>query len=319
MSIGIALGSGSARGWAHIGVLEALHEEGIRPAFVAGTSIGSLVGAAYAAGNLAALKQAALGIDLRQVVYYFVQPSIPRSGLVDGARVAEFLRENIGAATIEELGMPYRAVAADMLSGEEVVFDSGDLIEAIRSSISMPGIFTPVYRQGRVLVDGGILNPVPVEHVRALGAEKVIAVDINHGLLRKAEKSIPTDLVAQARNQVDKVARKSPKLSGLARKLQDGLAQLTPARLGGLKKWLSPDPVPNIFDVISNTVRIMQEQITDSRLQIHPADLLIRPELGEIGLLEFNNAGATIQAGYDAAKKALAAGGREILRAKHTA
>ncbi len=313
MSIGIALGSGSARGWAHIGVLEALHEEGIHPEFVAGTSIGSLVGAAYAAGNLASLKQAALDIDLRQIIYYFVQPSIPRSGLVDGGRVAEFLRKNIGAALIEELGMPYRAIAADMLSGEEVVFDSGDLIEAIRSSISMPGIFTPVYCQGRVLVDGGIVNPVPVEHVRALGAEKVIAVDINHGLLRKAEKSIPADLVAEASQQMEKVAAKAPKLSGLARKLQQGLAQLTPARLGGLKKWLSPDPVPNIFDVISNTVRIMQEQITESRLQIHPADVLIRPKLGDIGLLEFNNAGATIQAGYDAARKALDAGGRKKL------
>ncbi|MFO1491840.1 MAG: patatin-like phospholipase family protein, partial [Kiritimatiellia bacterium] len=216
MSIGIALGSGSARGWAHIGVLEALHEEGIHPAYVAGTSIGSLVGAAYAAGNLAVLKQAALQIDLRQVIYYFVQASIPRSGLVDGARVAEFLRKNIGAATIEELKLPYRAVAADMLAGEEVVFTSGDLIEAIRSSISMPGIFTPVYTHGRVLVDGGILNPVPVEHVRAMGATKVIAVDINHGLLRKAEKSIPPDLIEKAKQQVAKAADKSPKLSGLA-------------------------------------------------------------------------------------------------------
>ena len=314
MSIGIALGSGSARGWAHIGVLEALHEEGIHPAYVAGTSIGSLVGAAYAAGNLAVLKQAALQIDLRQVIYYFVQASIPRSGLVDGARVAEFLRKNIGAATIEELKLPYRDIAADMLAGEEVVFSTGDLIEAIRSSISMPGIFTPVYTHGRVLVDGGILNPVPVEHVRAMGATKVIAVDINHGLLRKAEKSIPPDLIQKAKQQVAKAADKAPKLSGLAHRIHEGLAKLTPANLGRLRKWLSPDPVPNIFDVISNTVRIMQEQITDARMTIHPPDLLIRPDLGEIGLLEFNNAGATIQAGYDAMKKSIAAGGLDKLR-----
>ena len=179
--VGVALGGGGARGWAHIGVLRALEERGLDITCVAGTSIGALVGGVYASGQLDRLERLALSLDWRRVMYYFLEFSLPRSGLVDGQRIVETLEDHVSALTVDGLPMPYAAVATDIYSGQEVRLDGGNLVQAIRASIAIPGMFTPVERDGKVLADGGLSNPLPVNVVRDLGAEVVIAVDITAG------------------------------------------------------------------------------------------------------------------------------------------
>ncbi len=180
--IGLVLGSGSARGWAHIGVLQALEELAIRIDCVAGSSIGALVGAVYASRGIEQLKEVVVHLDRRQLLS-LLDVGLRHAGLIDGKRVADELREQIRQPEIQGLNLPFRAVATDLNTGEEVVLDRGDVIEAVRASISIPGVFTPVARGDRLLVDGGLTNPVPVSLARALGADFVIAVDVNHHLL----------------------------------------------------------------------------------------------------------------------------------------
>lgn len=172
--IGLALSSGSARGWAHIGVVRALAEAGIRVDYVAGTSIGAVVGAVYASGNIDALQEVALQLDWRQIAYFF-DVVLPKSGLIDGKKVSAFIRSHVNGINIEELPIPFCAVSTDLATGDEVVIQSGDIIDAVRASISVPGIFTPVKKNGTFLVDGGLVNPVPVSVVRQMGADFVIA------------------------------------------------------------------------------------------------------------------------------------------------
>ncbi|MBW1955612.1 MAG: efflux RND transporter periplasmic adaptor subunit, partial [Deltaproteobacteria bacterium] len=183
-NIGLALGSGSARGWSHIGVLRALAEAEIKIRYVAGTSIGSLVGAACALNKMDVLEDFARQLDWKQIVS-FLDVTFPRSGLIDGKKISDFFRSHVREMNIEELPLRYCAVATDLATGREVVLNKGDLIEAIRASISVPGIFTPVKKKGRFLVDGGLVNPVPVSAVRKMGADYVIAVDLNHDIIDK--------------------------------------------------------------------------------------------------------------------------------------
>ena len=182
--IGLALGSGSARGWAHIGVIRALAEAGIRIDCVAGTSIGALVAAVYASGNIDSLEEVVLQIDWKQIAYS-LDVVFPKSGLIDGKKVAAFIRSQVKQINIEDLPLPFRAVSTDLATGSEVVIKQGDIIEAVRASISVPGIFTPVKKGGTILVDGGLVNPVPVSVVREMGADFVIAVDLNHDIVAK--------------------------------------------------------------------------------------------------------------------------------------
>lgn len=182
--IALVLGSGSARGWAHIGILQALEELAIRIDCVVGSSIGALVGAVYASRGIEQLKEVVVHLDRRQLLS-LLDVGLRHAGLIDGKRVADELREQIRQPEIQSLSLPFRAVATDLNTGEEVLLDRGDVIEAVRASISIPGVFTPVVRGERLLVDGGLTNPVPVSLVRAWGADFVIAVDVNHDLLRQ--------------------------------------------------------------------------------------------------------------------------------------
>jgi NTE family protein len=179
--IGIALGSGSARGWAHIGVLRALVESGIQPAIVCGTSIGALVGAAYADNGLDALESWVRKLTWRRVVGLFDISFA--GGFIKGEKLIEFLRERHRDKDIAELGMPYAAVATDLKNGREVWLTQGRVSDAVRASIALPGLFTPVEQDGRLLVDGGLVNPVPVSLCRALGADFVIAVDLGSNIV----------------------------------------------------------------------------------------------------------------------------------------
>jgi NTE family protein len=176
--IGLALGSGSARGWSHIGVIRGLQEANIAIDIVCGSSIGALVGGAFAAGKLDEAEKLIRELAWSDILGFMEVP-VPRSGLIKSEKIAGYLREKIGDPNIEDLAIPFAAVATDLTSGQEVWIRQGSLIEAIRASISMPGMFTPCFRDGRLLVDGGLINPVPVSLCRSLGANIVIAVNPN--------------------------------------------------------------------------------------------------------------------------------------------
>ncbi|MEX1993311.1 MAG: patatin-like phospholipase family protein, partial [Steroidobacteraceae bacterium] len=187
--VGLALGSGSARGWAHVGVIRALEQVGIRPDLVCGTSIGALVGAAYAAGELERLEQWVLGLRFKDVVA-FMDVSLS-SGLLKGERLMDFFRRNFVDRPLEELPMPFAAVATSLRTGAEVWLRHGSTLDAVRASIALPGLFAPARREGSVLVDGGLVNPVPVSLARAMGADVVIAVDLGSDILGRHLRAHP--------------------------------------------------------------------------------------------------------------------------------
>ncbi|WP_211850036.1 patatin-like phospholipase family protein [Neoroseomonas eburnea] len=302
--LGLALGSGSARGLAHIGVLRALEEAGIAVDVVAGTSIGALIGAVHAAGKLDMLAVTFQSLDWRRMASFF-DVVLPKSGLLDGARISALVREHVPPEAIAELAMPFAAVATDIATGEEVVIRSGDTIEAVRASISVPGIFTPVRRNGRILVDGGLVNPVPITAARALGAELVIAVDLNHEIV--AGKNMKPLL---ARDPAAATPRLPPWAQGFRQTVQDLTARLlakdVPAAAQVASWSAKAEPMPNIFEVLLSSINIMESRITESRLALDRPDILIRPPLGHIRFLDFDRAEEIIDVGYRCARAALA-------------
>jgi len=182
-TVGVVLGSGSSRGWAHVGAIEALEKEKIPIDLIAGCSVGSYVGAIYASGGLESLKDFILRMNGQKIFSYF-DVVLPRSGLLDGTRkLREFLSGHTDAETFGDLKIPLMMVATDLESGDKVVFNSGNLFNALRATMSMPGLFAPAKVHGRWLVDGGLVDPVPVGVARAMGADVVIAVDLNSGLV----------------------------------------------------------------------------------------------------------------------------------------
>ena len=181
--VGLALGSGGARGWAHLGVLQALREKGIEVDVVAGTSMGAVVGAFLAAGRENVLRELAQDLDWKRLRPFFWEVSLSRSGLTDGRKLLEEFRKMLGLREFRELDLPFRAVATDLHTGGEVVLSSGNLLQAVRASISIPGLFSPVLVGKRFLLDGGLVNPVPVSVARAMGAQTVVAVDVSQGIV----------------------------------------------------------------------------------------------------------------------------------------
>jgi NTE family protein len=289
--IGLALGSGSARGWAHIGVIEALAKSGVEIDYVAGTSIGAVVGAVFASGNLDSLKEVVLQFDWKQILG-FLDVVFPKSGLIDGKKVTDFLRHHMQEKAIEDLATPFCAVSTNLADGQEVVISKGDLIEAVRASISLPGIFTPVKKNGMVLIDGGLVDPVPVSVVRAMGAHYVIAVDLNSDIVsRRGTGRMSPQIHSDAGS--GRIAR-----SKVLAELNKKVAALRQQAMTQAGQWLSRDPMPNIFEVLQESIHIMEARITETRLRLDPPEILIQPSLGHIRLMEFNRAQEAIDAGY---------------------
>ena len=299
--IGLVLGSGSARGWAHIGVIRALAEAGIRVDCVAGTSIGALVGAVYASGKIDTLEDVALQLDWRQIVS-FLDVVFPKSGLIDGEKVADFIRSHVQEKNIEDLPFPFRPVSTDLATGREVVIQDGDLIEAIRASISVPGIFTPVRKNGMILADGGLVNPVPVSVAKEMGADFVIAVDLNHDIVGKKGITKTSILNSSALAPGTRTGQSFIKGSKILDALNKRVGTLDFPAFSQIRQWMSKDPLPSIFEVLMSSVNIMETQITVTKLKTDPADLLIQPKLGHIRFLEFNRAQEAIAEGYREAK-----------------
>jgi NTE family protein len=293
--VGLALGSGSARGWAHIGVLRALEEAGIRPDLVCGASIGAVVGSAYALGELDRFEKWALGLTGR-TVWSFMDFKLA-GGMLKGERVIDFFRRNFSDRDIEALDIPFAAVATALHSGTEVWLRSGSTADAVRASMALPGLFTPAQRDGRLLIDGGLVNPVPVSLARAMGADIVIAVDLNADLLGR-HLHAPGSVATKARVPV-MAADDDEATAGWLSRMQDGFASLLPA----------PDPVrvrnPSLLEVVLTSVNIMQVRITRSRMAGDPPEVVIAPQLAHLGLMDFYRAEEAIAEGRRAAEKTL--------------
>ncbi|MCD6294801.1 MAG: patatin-like phospholipase family protein [Deltaproteobacteria bacterium] len=299
--VGLALGSGSARGWAHIGVIKALTEAGIRVDYIAGTSIGAVVGAVYASGKIETLENVVRQFDWKQIVSFF-DIVFPKSGLIDGNKVADFVRTHVAPGNIEDLGLPFRVISTDLETGSEVVIQEGDVIEAVRASISIPGIFTPVRKDGVILLDGGLVNPVPVSVVREMGADFVIAVDLNHDIVGKKGAGKNADFESDKPSSDSENGNNSTKKGWIRNALNGRVMSIDLPVLTQVKQWMAKDPTPSIFEVLVSSINIMETQITATRLKAEPPDLLIQPKLGHLKFLEFNRAEEAIAEGYRAMK-----------------
>ncbi len=273
--VGLALGGGGARGCAHIGVIKALREADIPVDFVAGTSIGAVMGGVLALGKIEEVEKILKNVKWQDVVKHF-DPTIPKKGLFQGKKVVKLIEKIIGKKTFSDTQIPFVAVATDLVSGKEVDLESGSMIDAMRASIAIPGIITPFKKKGRHLIDGGVTNPLPTDIVRDLGAEVVISVDLNSSFLKER------------------------RYTG---------RQLTKYKL---VNWLTPSR-PNIIDVIESSVFAMQNQLTQTNLEIHQPDFLIQPDLGDAGIFDFQKAKKLISEGYKETKKQI----RKIKKAVH--
>ncbi|MBI4294258.1 MAG: patatin-like phospholipase RssA [Betaproteobacteria bacterium] len=275
--VGLVLGGGSARGWAHIGVIRGLAEAGIRPDLVCGTSAGALVGAVYAAGELDRFEQWVLGMGFKDVVS-FMDLRLS-GGVLKGERVMEYFRRNFVDRPIEELDMPFGAVATVLQTGAEMWLRNGSTVQAVRASIATPGLFTPVLRDGQTLVDGGLVNPVPVSLARAMGAEILIAVDLSSDILRRHLRADPGPGTSAGR------------VGEWMRKLQGNLGALIPARVPEEPR------MPSMLEVMASSINIMQVLITRSRMAGDPPDVVVAPRLAHLGVLDYHRAREAIDEG----------------------
>jgi NTE family protein len=284
MKIGLALGAGAARGWTHIGIIQALEKLGVKIDVVAGCSIGAYVGAAYSSGKLDELKEWACSLTEWQVLA-LMGMGIRRGGLASGQKVFDKLAEDFCAPTYEEMSKPFAAVATDLHSGREVVFRHGEIGDTIRASCAIPALFSPVLHGGRWLVDGAVVNPVPVNLCRQLGADLVIAVNLN----------------------ADFRPQKLPTITQKHEKITHTTDDFFSKSQNVIRQWFSPESkdgkdakdAPGIFSVMSNSLEILQARVTRSRLAGEPPDMLLEPRLESVGTMEFHRAAELIQYGEE--------------------
>ncbi|MDQ7988921.1 MAG: patatin-like phospholipase family protein [Candidatus Dactylopiibacterium sp.] len=302
LRIGLALGSGSARGWSHIGVIRALEEAGIVPDVIAGTSVGAVVGAVYAAGELDRFETWIRGVTWQKVVGMLDLRM--GGGLIEGSRLVDFFRARFDDPGIEHLPRTFACVATDLANGREVWLRDGPVIDAVRASIALPGLFTPAWLDGRLLVDGGLVNPVPVSLCRALGADFVIAVDLNWNLVTR-RSHVQGEIRPDQREALEaavEAAQPAPQ-RGL---LEGVLARFVPAGWrNGASSARVAGALPSMLDVLTSSLNIMQVRITESRLAGEPADAMIRPRLADVTAMDYHRAAYSIAEGRRAAGQAL--------------
>jgi NTE family protein len=277
--LGLVLGSGAARGWAHVGVIRALEQAGVRPDLVCGTSVGALVGAAYATGEFEQFCAGASGMRRRDVLSFM--DVCLSGGLLKGERFMAFVSRVCQDRPIQDLALPFAAVATSLENGAEVWVRSGSTLQAVRASLAMPGLFTPVLTDDGILVDGALVNPVPVSLARAMGADVVIAVDLSAGIVGRS--LVINDARASQPSYVGDWVRRG---------------------LGRLLTGSEPRP-PSVLNVIATSLDIMQVRITRSRMAGEPPDVIVAPRLADIGLLDFHRADEAIREGERAMTAAL--------------
>ena len=286
IKIGLALGSGSSRGWSHIGIINALSGLGIKPDIVCGTSIGSLVGASYVSGKLELLEEWARSLTKFETAMFFdINTSL--NGFVNTERLHEFLNKTVAGdkEVIENLKKQYASVSTELETGREIWLTSGSLIEAVWASISLPGLFPAIKNNNKWLVDGGLVNPVPVSVCRALGADIVIAVNLNGDIVGKHFEKSKT-----IKNEDNSVG---DKITDLVMEYTGSLFSTTD----------DSEQPPGLFDAIASSVNITQDRITRSRMAGDPPDIILTPKLSHIGLLEFYRADEAIAEGRNCVKR----------------
>jgi len=291
--IGLALGSGAARGWAHLGVLQALAREGIEPQIVCGCSVGAFIGAAYAAGDLTKLTEWVRKLKWQDVVS-LLDVSL-RGGLIRGQKLIQFFERNFVDRDFSRLDRRFACVATELETGREIWLREGSVAAAVRASIALPGLFTPVTLNGRLLVDGGLVNPVPVSLCRAMGADIVIAVDLGSDMVGKSLRLAPSDDETGIGWTERLLAR-----FGFFGNGGNGAG-------GSGQSTVSESNLPSLLTVLTTSINIMQVRIARSRLAGEPADVQISPRLGHLGPMDFHRAAEAIAEGEAAVERVLPA------------
>jgi NTE family protein len=305
-TIGLALGSGAARGLAHIGVLKVLEEAAIPISCIAGTSIGAFIGALYAAGvPIRQIEKTLCDLDWRALTR-LLAPTLLTSGLLDSKKVANFMAELLPVRTFEELSIPLAVTATDVESGEALVIYQGSLLEGLHAATAFPGIFTPALWNGRFLVDGGLCNPVPADVAYSMGAQRVIGVSAIPALTR----SDPTPLkqISSPAPKVRRTLRKFFTSNQIEHLFHDIWQNNSRQKNTSSTEQPAAQPrhrAPGIFKVCARSVAIMENQINDLRLEKEAIDLLIRPCFNDISLLDFHRAKEAIAAGETATRQLL--------------
>jgi len=291
--IGLALGGGAARGFAHIGIVRTLIAHGIVPNVVVGTSIGAVVGGAYAAGHLDTLEEWARSLQPRNILGY-LDIRLNGSGLIGGDKLAAQLEAAIGPTLIEDLPLKFATVATEVRTGHEIWLTHGRMVDAMRASYALPGIFSPVLIGDRWLVDGALVNPVPVSAARALGAEIVIAANLSSDVFTHSTTIYSHGATAESPEALVEPA--PPKR---------GFGKLFSAERTMKREFFGGGGRPGISSVMVDAFNIMQDRITRARLAGDPPDLLISPRVGQIGWFDFHRANDLIAFGARAAERAI--------------
>ena len=288
-TVGIALGAGSARGIAHIGVLQALRDMGVEPSVVCGCSMGALVGASYVTGHLDDFAEWASTLTTRSILHYVSFRLMAQGGVAEANALIQYLSTTFGDPPIESLDASFVAVATDLYRGREVWLQHGSLWDAVRASIAIPGMLTPVLWRERWLVDGALVNPVPVSVCHALGADIVIAVNPSGVMVRRGP--VPSGEVEEAEAEtLDLVAPEEPtSILGRMGNLWQGARQLVTSKLaGGNKTAVNKSVGPGALEAMQGAIMVMQDRITRSRLAGEPPDVMLLPRVNQIGLLEYH-------------------------------
>lgn len=289
-TIGLVLGGGAARGFAHIGVLRTLLARGFTPDIITGTSIGAVIGGCYAAGKLNEVEAWGKSLTRRSLLSY-LDVSFSGSGLINGSRLAEKIGEGIGDLAIDKLPIRYAAIATEIGTGHEIWITRGRLADAMRASYALPGIFSPVQIGERWLVDGALVNPVPVSVARALGARLVIAVNVNTDMFGRGAAIPDQGAVPEQPIEAEVESR--------------GLFGLFGSEKNARRRLFGSAARPGLSTVMVEAFNIMQDRITRARLAGDPPDVLISPRIGRIGLFDFHRAEEAITIGAEAAERAL--------------
>jgi NTE family protein len=276
--IGLALGGGSARGWAHIGVIRALEDIGIHADVISGTSIGALVGAAHAGGQLEPFEYWARSLT-RKEVFSLLDFQLG-GGMIRGTRLMEYFRSHFHDSRIEDLALPFGATATVLETGAEVWLRNGPTLDAVHASMALPGMISPVRHEGRLLVDGGLVNPVPVSLARAMEADVVIAIELASDIGRNLRPNPNVEASGNGREWL--------------RRLQAGIGNLLPSSAPAA---VAQAALPSMLGVMTASIDIMQTRISRSRMAGDPPDALIRPRVAQIGVLDFHRAAEAIEAG----------------------
>ena len=303
--IGLALGGGAARGWAHIGVIKALEEAGIRPDIIVGTSIGAVVGACYAGGHLGQLEEFARTLTRRRVFGY-LDFNFAGTGLINGQRLCDQLERHLGDRNIEDLRPSFTAVATEIGTGHEIWLSRGQIVEAVRASYALPGIFKPVKINGRWLFDGALVNPIPVSVCRAHGARYVIAVNLNFDVCGRGT------IVPHFEPDVAVDPTPSSRCSPTSARTGRRCGALLQRQIFG-----KGEAAPGISTVMMEAFNIVQDRIARSRLAGDPPDAMINLRLGEMGLFDFHRADELIKRGEMATRRHLEEMRREIDARRH--